>query len=176
MGRHCLERSCRSVSAEHQCDRERSKNSLTKSYIVWRHHNKEPQTMLFFFFYLKAVFSTVNIYSFFFNNNKTADKDCLKNYLCVQKCHTRIRSWLLNSLKGNAFSKCAVQKQVHHLACWSRAPRLSPVPRWRTEERLLTDWEVESCPQSLFQDQICIFTCNGYAEDLVSISSAGICA
>lgn len=38
-----------------------------------------------FFFYLKAVFFTVNIYSFFFNNNKTADKDCLKNYLSVSR-------------------------------------------------------------------------------------------
>lgn len=74
--------------------------------------------MLFFFFLSKScIFHCQYIFFFFFNNNKTADKDCLKNYLCVQKCHTRIRSWLLNSLKGNAFSKCAVQKQVHHLAC-----------------------------------------------------------
>ena len=49
-----------------------------------------------FFFYLKAVFSTVNIYSFFFNNNKTADKDCLKNYFSVSRnvshTHTHTRS------------------------------------------------------------------------------------
>lgn len=58
----------------------------------------------FFFFYLKVVFFTVNIYSFFFNNNKTADKDRFKKlFLSVRKCltHTlswclvRIRSWLL---------------------------------------------------------------------------------
>ena len=75
-------------------------------------------------------------------------------------CLVRTRSCLLNSLKGKClFSKCAVQKQVHRLACWSWVPRLSPVTEKR---RLPTDWEVESCPQALLRDQICIFTCNSY--------------
>lgn len=36
-------------------------------------------------FYLKAVFSLSIYILFFFNNNKTADKDCLKNYLSVSR-------------------------------------------------------------------------------------------
>lgn len=43
-------------------------------------------------------------------------------------------------------------------------PSSSPVPRWLTEDSLLTDWEVESCPQALLQDQVCILTCIGDAE------------
>lgn len=36
----------------------------------------------------------------------------------------------MNSLKENAFffsPKCAVQKQIHHLACWSPFPSLPPL-------------------------------------------------
>lgn len=34
----------------------------------------------------------------------------------------------MNSLKENAFfSKCAVQKQIHHLACWSPIPPPPPL-------------------------------------------------
>lgn len=47
----------------------------------------------FLFFYLKVVFFTVNIYSFFFNNNKTADKDRFKKlFLSVRKCLTHTLS------------------------------------------------------------------------------------
>lgn len=39
----------------------------------------------------KSCIFTVNIYVLFFNNNKTADKDCLKNYFSIFRnlSHTR---------------------------------------------------------------------------------------
>lgn len=62
VGCRCQEKSCKSASTEQQCDRKRSRNSLTKSSAVWKHHNNIPQTQLF---YLKAVFS-LSIYILFF--------------------------------------------------------------------------------------------------------------
>lgn len=54
----------------------------------------------------------------------------------------RIRSWLLNSLKANAFSKCAVQNQVLHVDLDSapRPPQVEPCAemanRRRSSDRL----------------------------------------
>lgn len=62
VGCHCQERSCKSASTEPQGDRKRSRNSLTKSSVVWKCHNNMPQTHPF---YLKAVFS-LSIYILFF--------------------------------------------------------------------------------------------------------------
>lgn len=89
----------------------------------------------------------------------------------------------MNSLKENAFFKmCCTKADTPScmLISTPRPSRLSPVPRWLTENSLLTDWEVESCPQALLQDQICILTCIGDAEFFFffwcRLSSARICA
>lgn len=64
----------------------------------------------------------------------------------TQLMSRRNYSWLLIYEKGNAFSKCAVQKQLTpscmliSVHCWA-------LHRDSQQERLPTHWEVEGCPR-----------------------------
>lgn len=81
-------------------------------------------------------------------------------------------SWLLFYFKRKCLFQNVLYKSSYTILHVERSPLLSPVPGLQTVKTSNT-LRGRGLPQALLQSLICIFTCNGSVEDLVSNAQLG---